>query len=68
MEGLGLFERPVFKVHAKFMMQGLYVLYTSADLRGTLSGAREGDVPPAAFWDNLIFSSSRNSECCNRNN
>lgn len=30
----------MFRVHAKFMMQGLYVLHTSTDLRGRLNGAR----------------------------
>lgn len=50
----------MFKVHAKFMMHRLYVLYTSADLRGSPNGAGRGDVPPAAFSDNLIFSPSRN--------
>lgn len=39
----------MFKVHAKFMMRRLYVLYTSADLRGRPNGAQEGDVPLAAF-------------------
>lgn len=38
----------MFKVHAKFMMHTLYVLYTSAHLRGRPNGAQEGDVPPAA--------------------
>lgn len=39
----------MFKVHAKFMMRRLYVLYTSARLRGSINGDRDGDVPLAAF-------------------
>lgn len=58
----------MFKVHAKFMMRRLYVPYTSARLRGRANGARDGDVPLAAFRDNLIFSPSRNLRRRNGNN
>lgn len=43
----------MFRVHAKFMMQGLYVLYMlSTDLRGSLNGARsvERRVKETCSW------------------
>lgn len=41
MEGCCCLGGPVFKVHAKFMMHRLYVLYTSARLRGRANGLGE---------------------------
>lgn len=60
----------MFRVHAKFMMQGLYVLYMSADLRGRLNGTRpverrlKGTRRPEAFCDALASCHESNGCHC----
>lgn len=45
----------MFRVHAKFMMRGLYVLYTSTDLRGRLNGARPAERRVRETCRRLLF-------------
>lgn len=60
MEGCCCLGGLVFRVHAKFMTQGLYAPWTSTRLRGGLNGARPAErrvkeaMPPAAFCDTVI--------------